>query len=76
MRVLVTGASGNIGTALLAALRAAQPAWEVSALCRRPPTATPPYDVAEWHSLDLLDPRAPEVLPRLLDGADAVVHLA
>lgn len=64
-RIVVTGASGLIGTALTAHLRARGD--EVVRLVRRAPTAP---DEAQW------DPRAGALHPDALDGAGAVVHLA
>jgi nucleoside-diphosphate-sugar epimerase len=74
MRVAVVGASGNIGTALLRALRGT-PA-EVTALCRRPPAMNPPYDRADWVAVDLSRPGARTELTAAFDGVDAVVNLA
>jgi nucleoside-diphosphate-sugar epimerase len=74
MRVAVVGASGNIGTALLRALR--DTPMEVTALCRRPPAPDPPYDRAEWVRVDLSQPGARADLSRAFTGVDAVVHLA
>jgi uncharacterized protein (TIGR01777 family) len=65
MRVVVSGASGLIGSALLPALRAA--GHQPVALVRRPPRSA---DEIEW------DPAAGKLAPGALDGADAVVHLA
>jgi UDP-glucose 4-epimerase len=77
MRIAVTGATGNAGTALLRRLRDEPEVTSVVGLSRRPPsTGTPPYDRADWVHLDIADPRS---LPALVDcftGADAVVHLA
>jgi UDP-glucose 4-epimerase len=70
VRVVVTGASGNVGTSLLRAL-ADEPAVEsVLGLCRRPPGAR--FDKVEWRAGDV----ASTPLRPLLAGADAVVHLA
>jgi UDP-glucose 4-epimerase len=74
MRVAVVGASGNIGTALLRALR--ETPVQVTGLCRRPPTPNPPYDRADWVSVDLSQPGARAELSRVFDNVDAVVHLA
>src|SRR4051794_32344210 len=77
MRIAVTGATGNAGTALLRRLRDEPDVTSVVGVSRRPPDArTPPYDRVEWLHLDIADPRS---LPTLVDGftgADAVVHLA
>jgi UDP-glucose 4-epimerase len=66
MRVLVTGASGYVGSAVLAAL--SQAGHEPVALVRTPWAV----DV-EAHVGDLL---APESLSAPLGGVDAVCHLA
>ncbi|RZS82746.1 nucleoside-diphosphate-sugar epimerase [Motilibacter rhizosphaerae] len=78
MRVVVTGASGNVGTALLRALARERPEWRVTGIARRPPhpEAGPPYDRVRWVSLDLASPDAVSGLRYALEGADAVVHLA
>lgn len=76
LRLLVTGASGNIGTALLRALAADHPDHVVTGVVRRRPPADPPYDRVTWHELDLAGPGAAEELAPLMDGVQAVVHLA
>jgi len=70
VRIVITGASGNVGTALLRRLSG----HEVVGVCRRPPGGTAPYDGVRWVSLDLAAP-APALAP-VVEGADAVVHLA
>jgi len=80
VRVVVTGASGNIGTALLRRWHEAGDV-EVLAVCRRPPWAVgrqpeAAYQAATWTALDVADPTAPQQLERLMRGADHVVHLA
>jgi UDP-glucose 4-epimerase len=70
MRVVIVGASGNVGTSLLRSL-AAEPAVDsIVGLCRRLPKAQ--FPKTQWRAADVshseLDP--------LFDGADAVVHLA
>src|SRR3954447_17539222 len=77
LRVAVTGASGNVGTAVLR--RLADPdagVAEVRGLARRQPPSVAPYDGVRWFSADLGDPAAESVLPEFLAGVDAVVHLA
>lgn len=76
-RVLVTGASGNVGTALLRRFAEQPDPPEVVGVVRRRPTTPAPGAVAAvWHSLDLADPDAAERLEPLMAGVDAVVHLA
>jgi UDP-glucose 4-epimerase len=70
VRVVVVGASGNVGTSLLRSL-AGEPAVDsVLGLCRRMPRAS--FPKTEWRHADVA--RTP--LRPLFDGADAVVHLA
>ncbi|WP_182111282.1 MULTISPECIES: NAD-dependent epimerase/dehydratase family protein [unclassified Actinotalea] len=81
MRVVVVGASGNIGTALLRTLRREEAVDSVVGIARRVPTTTPPapYDVARWVGTDLAAGPDEPVVAALADamaGADAVVHLA
>lgn len=81
MRVLVTGASGNVGTALLATLRESRDVEAVVAIARRTPRQRPPapYDVATWVSVDVGGPDGSDVVSTLVGamaGVDAVVHLA
>jgi nucleoside-diphosphate-sugar epimerase len=75
--VAVTGASGNLGTALLRRLTApGSGVAEVRGLARRRPPDVAPYDGVRWHLADLGTVAGGEVLRDFLDGADAVVHLA
>ncbi|MFN3866575.1 MAG: NAD-dependent epimerase/dehydratase family protein [Demequina sp.] len=81
MKVVVLGASGNVGTAVLRALRHADEVTEVAAVARRTPRRTPPapYDVAWWTSVDIGAPDGDAVIRTLataMDGAAAVIHLA
>lgn len=76
MRIVITGASGNVGTALLRRLAADSAHHQVTGLCRRPPDPVPPYDHIDWVALDLADPKVERNLEPSLRGADAVVHLA
>src|SRR3954471_2360513 len=73
--VAVTGASGNVGTALLRRL-VGSGAGEIRALARRQPPGIAPYDGVRWHLTDLGEVASERVLPEFLEGADAVVHLA
>jgi UDP-glucose 4-epimerase len=72
-RIVITGASGNVGTALLR--RLAGHVDLVGVARRRPPTVSP-YDAAQWADVDLSAPDAADQLVPVLTGADAVVHLA
>ncbi len=74
MRIAITGASGNVGTALLR--RLVHRGHDLVGVCRRPPTGGAPYDTASWEALDLAAPGAVTPLRSALRGADAVVHLA
>jgi nucleoside-diphosphate-sugar epimerase len=76
MRIVITGASGNLGTALLRRLTADSSEHDIVGIARRPPPSSPPYASAAWHGLDLGDPDAQTRLTPLFTGADAVVHLA
>ncbi|GAA4376595.1 NAD-dependent epimerase/dehydratase family protein [Nocardioides caricicola] len=73
MRVVVTGASGNVGSALVRALRASD--HDVVGVVRRPPpSGTPGWAGVAWVVADL----STDCHARLVDafrGADAVVHL-
>jgi nucleoside-diphosphate-sugar epimerase len=74
VRIVITGATGNVGTALLTAL---EPGHDLAGLARRlPDTTAEPYDRVDWHALDVGVPGAEEELAGLFTGADAVVHLA
>ncbi|GEL47535.1 NAD-dependent epimerase/dehydratase family protein [Cellulomonas hominis] len=82
MRVVVVGASGNVGTALLRRLRDDPTVTSLGGVVRRVPRGTPPapYDTVDWHAVDIGEPGpdAPVVerLRRAFGGADAVVNLA
>ncbi len=77
MRIVITGASGNVGSALLRRL-ADSGGHDLVGVARRVPSGDsgPPFDVATWHAVDLTDPAAAGSLREVFDGADAVVHLA
>ena len=76
MRIVIVGASGNVGTALLRNLARRSDRGPVIGICRRPPTAERPYDIATWRSVDVADPRAADELTALLQPDDVVVNLA
>ena len=70
MRIVVLGATGNVGTSLLDALAGESRAESVLGVARRLPGLRPPK--VEWARADI----ASSDLARLFRGADAVVHLA
>jgi nucleoside-diphosphate-sugar epimerase len=70
MRVVVTGASGNVGTALLRALVDEPAVEEIVGVCRRAPELDLPR--TRWVEADV---SKSDLRPVFL-GADAVVHLA
>jgi UDP-glucose 4-epimerase len=74
MRIVITGASGNIGTALLRRLTETE--HDLVGVSRRRPPAVDPYRRAQWVQLDIAAPDAPTKLAQVCQGADAVVHLA
>jgi nucleoside-diphosphate-sugar epimerase len=81
MRIAITGASGNAGTALLRRLQRARRehpgGLELVGISRRTPdTSQPPYAGVEWRSLDVGAEGAAQDLAKAFAGADAVVHLA
>jgi UDP-glucose 4-epimerase len=75
MRIVITGASGNIGTALLRRLSAGGE-HDLVGVARRAPGSAAPYDAASWHAVDVGSPEATDALTEVLREADAVVHLA
>ena len=78
MRVVVVGASGNVGTAVLRRFAGDETVTSVVAVARRVPAQPPraPYDVARWVQCDVSDPSAVDRLTAAFAGADSVVHLA
>jgi nucleoside-diphosphate-sugar epimerase len=70
MRVVVIGATGNVGTSVLDALAPEPAVEEIVAVARRPPTRTLPRTRFEAADVTRTD------LGPILQGADAVVHLA
>lgn len=84
MRVVVIGASGNIGTAVLRALAREPVVTSMVGAARRVPRANGtstvefPHDQAEWVRVDLAGTVDEVVrgLDEAMAGADVVVHLA
>ncbi|MFC0623120.1 NAD-dependent epimerase/dehydratase family protein [Kribbella deserti] len=74
MRVVVTGASGNVGSALLR--RLGQTDHSVIAVARRLPASVVGGRDVRWVSADLSTADSVPVLLDAMEGADAVVHLA
>ena len=70
MRIVVTGASGNVGTSVLRELAEAPEVESVLGLSRRLPDQ--PWPKVDWRSADV----AETPLEPLFEGADAVIHLA
>jgi nucleoside-diphosphate-sugar epimerase len=81
MRIAISGASGNAGTALLRNLQGQldrKPgSLQLVGISRRlPDTSRKPYGGVQWHTLDVgLDQDRPR-LEKALEGVDSVVHLA
>jgi UDP-glucose 4-epimerase len=70
MRIVVTGATGNVGTSVVSALASDARVQEIVGVARRVPTLRVPR--TEWVRADVVtDPLEP-----VFDGADAVIHLA
>lgn len=78
MRIVVVGATGNIGTALLRALTVRSSVTSVDAVSRRGPgrLAVEARYALRHHELDVATPEGAEELAALAAGADAVVDLA
>ena len=70
MKVVVTGATGNVGTSTVRALSEAPEIAEIVGLARRQPTWTPPK--TSWVEANILNADLGEIFA----GADAVIHLA
>jgi UDP-glucose 4-epimerase len=70
VKVVVVGATGNVGTAVVRALTADDKVTEIVGIARRPPEWEPPKT-----TFVAADIATDDLLPHLR-GADAVVHLA
>jgi UDP-glucose 4-epimerase len=77
MRVVVVGATGNIGTAVLRRLHDEPAVTSLVGVARRvPDDAVAPYSGVEWHPADVGAAGAVQRLAEIFRGADAVIHLA
>ena len=77
MKIVVTGATGNVGSAVLARLHAAPEVDSIVGIARRLPHQTvKPYSNVAWHSIDIGDRGSVDALRQAFTGADAVIHLA
>jgi UDP-glucose 4-epimerase len=70
MRIVVTGATGNVGTSVVRSLGTDERVDEIIGLSRRVPDSTPPKTT--WVRADVVR----DELQPLFAGADAVIHLA
>lgn len=71
-RIVVVGATGNVGTSVVRALAADPSVGSVLGLARRPPDWRPAK--TGWRAVDI-EPGGDELAPHFA-GADAVIHLA
>jgi nucleoside-diphosphate-sugar epimerase len=75
-RIVITGASGNVGTALLRRLADDDNDYDIVGITRRRPPPEDVYQSVQWHELDLSDPGAEIQLLNVFRGAQCVIHLA
>ncbi|NLE98980.1 MAG: NAD-dependent epimerase/dehydratase family protein [Propionibacterium sp.] len=81
MKVVVIGATGNAGTAVLRALGHTHEVTDIVGVARRlPDAAAEPYAGCRWESVDIAAASTAEdavpALRAIFEGADAVIHLA
>ncbi|WTG84874.1 NAD-dependent epimerase/dehydratase family protein [Streptomyces sp. NBC_01563] len=74
LRVVVTGATGNVGTSVVNALSEDPDVADVLGLARRRPEASLPG--VRWEAVDLSREDSPGALDQHLADVDAVIHLA
>lgn len=74
-RIAVTGASGNVGSAVLRALASSAPDTQIVGLSRRRPQVSS-CDEVVWRQVDLGSEESQHTLIDAFEGVDAVVHLA
>jgi len=72
MRIIITGASGNIGSALLRRLTSDD--HEIVGMARRTPDDSGPFGGVEWVGVDLTQDSCLPTLEHTFAGSDAVVH--
>jgi nucleoside-diphosphate-sugar epimerase len=70
MRIVVVGATGNVGTSVLEALTGDPEVDSITGIARRRPDFDPPK--VQWEQADVTS----DELDPLFEGADAVIHLA
>lgn len=70
MRIVVTGASGNVGTSVLGALASDPEVTEIVGVARRTPGAS--FAKTSWQRADV----STSALAPIFRGADVVIHLA
>jgi len=70
VKVVLTGATGNVGTSTVKALGESPEIEEIVGIARREPAQKPPK--TSWLEANVLTAN----LAKIFDGADAVVHLA
>ncbi|GAA0575889.1 NAD-dependent epimerase/dehydratase family protein [Paractinoplanes ferrugineus] len=75
MRVVIVGATGNAGTALLRRLRA-ETDIELVGVARRRPEPVGVYAGVDWHSVDVAADGSVDRLAEVFRGAGAVVNLS
>ena len=75
MKIIIVGATGNVGTALLRALER-DGRHEVVGIARRLPPADAPYRGVDWHAIDISSVEATGRMTAVFEGADHVVNLA
>lgn len=75
-RIVITGASGNVGTAVLRRLAEDGSDYEIVGVTRRQPPPDGVYRSVQWHELDLADPGVEIELLNVFRGAQCVIHLA
>lgn len=76
MKIVVLGATGNVGTALLRRLHAAPDVTQIVGVSRGGPERSgEPYGGVQWHTVDVAAKESTGQLAEILRGADAVVDL-